>query len=235
MALPSKTFRPALIATGALFGATTILGPQRQARADEVSPDAKGIVGGALLGAEIVTMTESIAGARPGWAYAVGAIAGAGAGGVGGYFIEQASFSNDGRVPTYMLAGGLALIIPAIVLTLNATRYLPEEGATEHRVRPSGPAAESGGAGRRRRGPRQHAGNAAASRSPAGRGTRDATPRRAATTHPIAARRAKWSGPRGCSGARCAPYFFDGRATPIRHAGANRASHAGVASRILTN
>ena len=72
MALPSKTFRPALIATGALFGATTILGPQRQARADEVSPDAKGIVGGALLGAEIVTMTESIAGARPGWAYAIG-------------------------------------------------------------------------------------------------------------------------------------------------------------------
>jgi hypothetical protein len=147
MALPSKTFRPALIATGALFGATTILGPQRQARADEVSPDAKGIVGGALLGAEIVTMTESIAGARPGWAYAVGAIAGAGAGGVGGYFIEQASFSNDGRVPTYMLAGGLALIIPAIVLTLNATRYLPEEGATEDRVRPSGPAADPGAPG----------------------------------------------------------------------------------------
>jgi hypothetical protein len=73
----------------------------------------------------------------------VGAVAGAGGGAVGGYFIERASFSNDGRVPTYMLAGGLALIIPALVITLNATRYVPEQGATEDNV-PGGPAAEPG-------------------------------------------------------------------------------------------
>jgi hypothetical protein len=73
-----------------------------------------------LLGAEVVTIIESIAGVRPGWAYAVGAIVGAGGGGVGGYFVEQGS--TDGKVPMYMLAGGLALIIPSVVLTLNATR-----------------------------------------------------------------------------------------------------------------
>jgi hypothetical protein len=135
------TFRPAALATAALFGATVLTGPGREARADEVSPTGKGIAGGALLGAEVITITEALAGARPGWAYALGAIVGAGGGGVGGYFIEKGS--SDGKVPTYMLAGGLALIIPAIVLTLNATRFLPEEGATEDRA-PTGPAAEPG-------------------------------------------------------------------------------------------
>jgi hypothetical protein len=43
-----------------------------------------------------------------------------------------------------MLAGGLALIIPAVVLVLNATRYMPEEGATEDRTPPAGPPAEPG-------------------------------------------------------------------------------------------
>jgi hypothetical protein len=45
----------------------------------------------------------------------------------------------------YMLAGGLALVIPAVVLTLNATRYQPEEGATEDRT--PGPMAEPGAPG----------------------------------------------------------------------------------------
>ncbi len=42
----------------------------------------------------------------------------------------------------YLLAGGLALIIPAVVLTLNATRYVPE-GTGEDNA-PTGPAAEPG-------------------------------------------------------------------------------------------
>jgi hypothetical protein len=115
--------------------------PLRVAHADEVSPTGKGIAGGALLGAEVVTMVESFIGVRSGWAYVVGALIGAGGGGAGGYAVEHSS--TDGKVPTYMLAGGLALVIPAIVLTLNATRYVPEEGATEDRT-PVGPAAEPG-------------------------------------------------------------------------------------------
>ncbi|MGD0678951.1 MAG: hypothetical protein ABSC94_26400 [Polyangiaceae bacterium] len=141
MTLHPRTSR-AVLALAVLCGSTLLTSP-RDARADDVSPVGKGAVGGGLLGAEVVTITEGLAGARPGWAYAVGAVAGAGGGAVGGYFIERASFSNDGRVPTYMLAGGLALIIPALVITLNATRYVPEQGATEDNV-PGGPAAEPG-------------------------------------------------------------------------------------------
>lgn len=43
----------------------------------------------------------------------------------------------------YMLAGGLALVIPAVVLTLDATRFRPEEGVTEDKT-PQGPPAEPG-------------------------------------------------------------------------------------------
>src|SRR5258708_27268259 len=141
MAHHRTAFRLAVVAAATLLGATVLTGSAGDAHADTVSPTGKGIAGGALLGGEVVTIVEALAGARPVWAYGVGFLVGAGGGGVGGFFIEQSS--TDGRVPTYMLAGGLALVIPAIVLTLNATRYLPEEGATEDRA-PTGPAPEPG-------------------------------------------------------------------------------------------
>ena len=141
MALSCKTYRPALLATAALFGVTALVAPFRQARADEVSPTGKGIVGGGLLGAEAVTIVESLIGVRSGWAYVLGGVIGAGGGAVGGYFVEQNS--SDGKAPMYMLAGGMALVIPAIVLSLDATRYRPEAGAGEDNV-PTGPAAEPG-------------------------------------------------------------------------------------------
>jgi len=137
----SVMFRATAFAVAALLVTTATTVMQPIAHADEVSPTGKGIAGGALLGAEAVTIVESLADVRAGWAYAVGGIVGAGAGGVGGYFVEQGS--NDGRAPVYLLAGGLALVIPAIVLTLNATRYRPETGATDDHV-PTGPAAEPG-------------------------------------------------------------------------------------------
>jgi len=136
---------PASFIAAAAFVSVTVP-PGGDARADEVSPTAKGVVGGALLGAEVVTIVEGIADVRSGWAYGIGAVLGAAGGGIGGHFIEQDS--SNGRVPTYMLAGGLALIIPAVVLTLNGTRYRPQEGATEDNVPPSGgPPAEPGAPG----------------------------------------------------------------------------------------
>jgi hypothetical protein len=140
MALCRKRLRPAVFATATVLGATAFAGSVRDARADDTST-VKGVVGGSLLGADVVTIVESVAGVRPAWAYGIGALVGAAGGGVGGYFIGRDS--SDGRAPTYILAGGLALIIPAIVLTLNATRYLPEEGATEDKA-PTAPAAEPG-------------------------------------------------------------------------------------------
>jgi len=139
--LRPMVLRPIVLATAAAFGAAVLAAPLREAHADDVSPTGKGIAGGALLGAEVVTIGESLVGVRPGWAYAVGAIVGAGGGGAAGYVVEKGS--TDGKVPVYMLAGGLALVIPAVVLTLNATRYMPEEGASEDRA-PTGPAAEPG-------------------------------------------------------------------------------------------
>lgn len=115
----------------------------REARADEVAPTAKGVVGGGLLGAEVVTITESLIGVRNGWAYVIGGAVGAGGGAVGGYFVEQNS--TDGRAPVFMLAGGLALVIPAIVLSLNATRYRASEEAIEDNAPTNEPAADPAG------------------------------------------------------------------------------------------
>jgi hypothetical protein len=137
----ARTYRPAALATALVLGAGLFVGSSRDARADNVSPTGKGIAGGALLGGEVVTITESIVGVHAGWAYLVGGLAGAAAGGVGGYFVEQST--SNGQAPMYMLAGGLALVIPAIVLSLDATRYRPEEGATEDKT-PAGPPAEPG-------------------------------------------------------------------------------------------
>ncbi len=122
------TARKASALALAFLTAATTLAP-RTAHAEEVSPTGKGIAGTALLGAELVVFGEAIFGVQSGTAYIVGAAGGAVAGGVGGYFIEQAV--DDGRIPAYLLAGGLALTIPAIVVALDATRYRPTEGARE--------------------------------------------------------------------------------------------------------
>jgi hypothetical protein len=113
----------------AALAAGAILAAPATAKAEEVTPTAKGIVGGAFLGGELVVFGEALFGVRSTAAYLIGAGAGAAAGGVGGYFVEQAV--DDGRIPAYMLAGGLALLIPAVVVALDATRYMPTEGARE--------------------------------------------------------------------------------------------------------
>jgi hypothetical protein len=111
--------------------------------AETVSPTAKGIVGGALLGGEVVMITEAIIGVRSVVPYLIGGGLGAAAGGVAGYFIE--SSSTDGRVPLFMLAGGLALVIPTLVLTLNATRYRsPSEDNVESQAPTNEPKADPG-------------------------------------------------------------------------------------------
>jgi hypothetical protein len=144
--MPTSPFKSSLAL--AALAAMTVLGAPSTAHAETVSPSGKGIVGGAFLGGEIVVFVEAIAGVRSGTAYLLGAGGGAVAGGVGGYFVEQAV--SDGRVPGYMLAGGLALLIPALVVTLDQTRYLPTEGAREDRpvtnLPPSDPGKPGGSA-----------------------------------------------------------------------------------------
>jgi hypothetical protein len=132
--------------TAAIFGFSALA--PATAHATEISATGKGIAGGALLGGEIVTITEGLIGVRgAGW-YILGALVGAGGGGVGGYFLEQKSASTglpptNGRAQTYMLAGGLALLIPAIVLSLNANRYRPQEGVKEDNAPPAEPGTDA--------------------------------------------------------------------------------------------
>jgi hypothetical protein len=115
------------LAAGAALLATLTAAPRAQAEG-QVSPKGKGIVGGALLGAEVVDLGLAIGGVEKGWPYIVFGAVGAAGGGVGGYFVEKA-VGTDGpaEAPVFMLAGGLALVIPTLVASLNATAFRPAD------------------------------------------------------------------------------------------------------------
>ena len=81
----------------------------------------KGPIGGAMIGAEVVMLTESAFRLRPTWMYLAG---GAGGGLLGGYVGNRMSGSTN-RPPAFLLAGGIALIIPTIMGVLTATQYEP--------------------------------------------------------------------------------------------------------------
>jgi hypothetical protein len=100
----------------------SLLASSRPAHADEASPTGKGVAGGALLGGELVMAVEAAFRVQSTWAYIGGGLAGAVAGGVGGYFVER---DATARYPMLMLAGGLTLAIPTTVAILSATAYEP--------------------------------------------------------------------------------------------------------------
>lgn len=127
-ATSARGFWLGLLAAGST-AAAVLLSPSSasaQAVTDSVSPDGKGIVGGALLGAEVVNLTMGIIGVDRGWPYLVFGALGAAGGGIGGYFVEQ-NTRDAPEASLYMLAGGMALVIPTIVVSLNATMYKPPE------------------------------------------------------------------------------------------------------------
>ncbi len=126
----------------------------RRARADgPVEPTGKGIVGGALLGGEVVTITMGAAGVSKGWPYFV--FGGLGDGGRRDRRLLRREGATSGTTNAttgavtgatpepalYMLAGGMALLIPALIVSLNATAYKPPD---TDRVEPANnePAAE---------------------------------------------------------------------------------------------
>ena len=136
-----KTRGVAALTTAAVFfGATMAYSPD--AKAEEVTPTAKGVIGGALLGSELLVFTEAIIGVRSPLAYGLGAGLGAVAGGLAGFGVEQSV--SDGRAPVIMLAGGIALIVPALVVTLNAVSYQSNPDAKEDRAPTNSPPADPG-------------------------------------------------------------------------------------------
>lgn len=130
------------LGTASALGFTSLVSFAPAARADEVASSPKGLIGGALLGGEVVSIGESLIGFHSGWAYLIGDVVGAGGGAVGGYFIDKGSSNGVGSM--VMFAGGLALFIPAVVLTLNATRYQGSENATEDKPPVNAPEANPG-------------------------------------------------------------------------------------------
>jgi hypothetical protein len=87
----------------------------------------KGTIGGGLLGAELGFVIPALAGARDAWAFIVFPVIGAGGGAVAGYFLIDKPNHAEAAVAT--LVAGMALVVPALVVTLAATAYEPDTEA----------------------------------------------------------------------------------------------------------
>jgi hypothetical protein len=97
----------------------------------------KGTAGGALLGGEVIVIPMGAAGLNKGWPYFVFGGLGMVGGAVGGYFLDKqfatgtdANGNQTGgpaEPSMILLAGGLALVIPAVIVSLNATAYRPPD------------------------------------------------------------------------------------------------------------
>ncbi len=117
-----STIAGSVLRTTLVLGVLSFMGFPGRASAEEpgIDPTGKGITGGALLGGELVMAVEAALGVQNTWAYVGGGVGGAVLGGVGGYFVEQ---GGDPKPSYYMLAGGMALLIPTTVAVLQATSY----------------------------------------------------------------------------------------------------------------
>jgi predicted lipid-binding transport protein (Tim44 family) len=108
-----------------------LLASASEGRAEGSSTNrAKGIAGGALLGTEAVLITEAVLGVQPGWLYVLGGVVGAGGGGLAGYYLGGTA---SPKPPSFMLAGGIALVIPTLIGVVTATQFRPPETYRQER------------------------------------------------------------------------------------------------------
>ena len=91
-----------------------------------LSPDFKGAVGLGMIGAELGFIVPALAGARDAWAFIVFPVLGAAGGAAGGYFLLEQGAGHP-ELAVGALVAGMALFVPAMVLTISATAYEPEE------------------------------------------------------------------------------------------------------------
>lgn len=91
-----------------------------------LSADFKGAVGMGLLGAELGFIVPALAGAHDAWAFIVFPILGAAGGAAGGYFLLEQGAGHP-EIAVGVLVAGMALFVPAMVVTISATAYEPEE------------------------------------------------------------------------------------------------------------
>jgi hypothetical protein len=90
---------------------------------DRLDAKAVGITGGVIGGAEAVMAVQAAFGVDKWWMYVVFPVLGAGAGGVGGYYLEKAS--APGAIA--LLVTAVAAIIPTAILTTSALAYDPDK------------------------------------------------------------------------------------------------------------
>lgn len=119
--------RPILVVAAALGLALAIAAPHAHAQ-KEISAMGKGIVGLGLLSGEVVLSVEALAGVKNPWALAIPTIVAAGGGAVGGYFIDKL---DKPEVSVALLASGMALFLPAIVIAVAKTKYVSEKDLAE--------------------------------------------------------------------------------------------------------
>jgi outer membrane biosynthesis protein TonB len=130
-------FTLSLLATASLIALASA--PARAAEKVSASPSGKGTVGGVLLGAEVVCLTEAALKVEPPWAYIVGGVAGGIGGGIAGFYLED---NAHPRTSILLLAAGMALIIPTSVAVLSATAYEPPADYVQDRRPADEPVAE---------------------------------------------------------------------------------------------
>jgi len=85
----------------------------------------KGLLGLGFVGAELGLTIPALAGLDDTWALIVFPVVGAAGGAVAGHFAIDNRGNEKAAVATLTL--GLALVVPALVLTLWATRYDPDD------------------------------------------------------------------------------------------------------------
>ena len=90
---------------------------------DRLDAKGVGIAGGIIAGGELVIAIEALIGVDELWPYLTFPLLGAAGGGVGGYFLEQAS--PEGAVA--LLVGSIALLIPTAIFAASARAYDPKE------------------------------------------------------------------------------------------------------------
>lgn len=94
-------------------------------RQPEPSADFKGAVGLGLIGAELGFVIPALAGLRGTWAYIVFPVVGAAGGALAGYYwLERGD--GEPELAVAALVAGMALALPATVVTLAAMAYEPD-------------------------------------------------------------------------------------------------------------
>ena len=110
---------------GALSPASAEAQDPMEMQPNQVDAKPKGSIGLALIGAEIGLAVPALAGLDETWSLVTFPLVGAVGGFLGGWFgIDN---NDHEKVAVAMLATGIALVIPSIVITLAATAYDPED------------------------------------------------------------------------------------------------------------